>query len=258
MSSDARLNSLAYLYYGMPDVMDALWQDTVLFTKKLIIPNAKGDVLKKATYPHLFSNGYGLLLPMLNEYGDVIKVVALKNRGTSINNVENTSVKSNSIMYWPGDKNNDTLYIVTTLSAAIKIKYNITDNEGIVPDVLFINSFKHVLKDKDIYKKYKYIIAIGPPQIQTILSLYKLVPTITLYTNKLDYIDPIYIIIRFLREIINEKNLSKSSNCRVSIESLKEQHPSVFTNINVSPCHRTKRTTLRCMRHTQTHYDRPI
>ena len=250
MSSAARKPSLYNLYFASPDMIDRFWENTVRLTRQLTVPCAKSDVLKKAAYPCLFSFGDNLFFPMTDEYGEIIKVCSYKPRGTNkVDDSREPDYKTNTLMYWPGDINNRTLYIVHSLEYALSIKYYLTDNEGVVPDVLFINSFLHRIKNKNVFDKYDKIIAIGTKQIHTILSKYGLTPTITLVLNKQEKADPLYIVLRLLREIINEKNLSKSSNCRISLDDLKREHSSIFTLISCGHQSREKREVLHCLRY---------
>lgn len=251
MSSAVIKPSLYNLYFASPDMIDALWDNTVRLTRQLAIPCAKSDVLKKATYPYLFSHGDNLFFPMLDEYGEIIKVCAHKQRGATAKGQppREDDYKINTLMYWPGNSENKTLYIVQSLPLALTLKYTLTDNEGIIPDVLFINSFLHSVKNKEVFNKYDNIIAIGTAQIHTILARYGLTPTITLVFKKRETADPIYIVLRLLREFINEKNLSKSSDCRISIDDLKREYPSIFTSISCGTQIRKKRSVMWYLRY---------
>lgn len=248
----SKLSTLPYLYFGIEPVISSMWENTVRLVRKFVSPLAKSDVLKKATYPNIFSTKEQLLLPMINEEGDITKVCSYSNSGIPIDTVDSAKTyNKNTLMYWTGAENNDTLFIVSTIPQAISIKYCITDNEGVVPDVLFINSFRHKLKNDNIFSKYKHIIAIGSKQLQSILIKYGLSPTIHLETASKDCIDPLYIVIRLLKEIIYAKDLHKSANLRISLKELAEQHVKLFSNINSSYQSKSPRKTLLCLRTPQ-------
>lgn len=243
-------SSLPYLYFASPDVFEKYWPNTVELTKKLMLPTVKGDVLRKATYPNLFSCEHNLMFPMIDTYGEIHKVVTTRNSSTQVpKEFRLPSYKYNIEMYWPGNINNSILYVVSTLQMAVSVKYAITDNEGIVPDVLFLNSFKHELKNKPLFDKYKYIIMIGSPCTNKMLDIYGIKPTISLNTTKAQHIDPIYVVLKLLYEIINEKSLSKSADLRISTEELVSQYPAILTNVYFGGSNRDPRETLPCLRH---------
>ena len=247
-NSTPKIVTLHNLYYGGFDLIDAFWEKTTALAKDLILPTAKSEILKKATFPNMFSDGNNLFFPMLDEYGDVVKVITYSARGSDTLHVRSENYKANTLMYWPGNDTNTTLYIVTTLAHAVAVKYALTYHTPNVPDVLYINSFRHTIKNKSIFDKYNKIIAIGSKQLKTILNSYGLVPTVRLELPAKYTIDPIYIVLKLLDEYIDEKDLHKSANCRIPIESLAGEHSAIFANIYVGIPHKCQRTTLQCLR----------
>lgn len=238
--------ALYKLYFGGIGIIDEMWENTVTLTQRYCLPTANSKTLKQAIYPDLFSYEQQLLLPMYDSFGNITRVATYNgSRRPTTNPVGNSNTNIKSLFI--GNKNNKVLYIVQNIPSVIRIKYCITEQEFISPDVFLVATFRHKLLNKNVINKYEHIIAIGPAGMPSMLATFGITPTILLRTNGRTIIDPLYITLNLLHDTIHEKNLSKSANYILSIEEFKQQHPIISADISFGSIKTSAGSILPCM-----------